>query len=40
VTALIAGAGIGGIAIALAAQKSVSNIFGAITILMNKPFKL
>ncbi len=40
VTALIAGAGIGGIAIALAAQKSVSNIFGAITILMNKPFKV
>lgn len=40
VTAVIAGAGVGGIAIALAAQKSVSNIFGAITILLNKPFQL
>lgn len=40
VTALIAGAGIGGIAVALAAQKSIANIFGAITILMNKPFKV
>lgn len=40
VTALIAGAWIWGIAIALAAQKSIANIFGAITILMNKPFKI
>ncbi|MDR3151184.1 MAG: mechanosensitive ion channel family protein [Candidatus Peribacteria bacterium] len=27
-------------AIAFAAQKSISNIFGAITILLNKPFKV
>lgn len=40
VTALIAGAWVWGIAVALAAQKSVANIFGAITILMNKPFTL
>lgn len=40
VSALIAGAGVGGIAVALAAQKSVANIFGAITILMNKPFTI
>lgn len=40
VTALIAGAWVWGLAVALAAQKSVSNIFGAITILMNKPFTL
>ena len=40
VTALIAGAGVGGIAVALAAQKSIANIFGAITILMNKPFTI
>jgi len=40
VTALIAGAGVWGIAVALAAQKSIANIFGAITILMNKPFVL
>lgn len=40
VTALIAGAWVWGIAVALAAQKSIANIFGAITILMNKPFML
>lgn len=40
VTALIAGAGIGGIAVALAAQKSIANMFGAVTILMNRPFKI
>jgi len=40
VSALIAGAGIWGIAVALAAQKSIANMFGAITILMNKPFKI
>ena len=40
VTALIAGAWVWGIAVALAAQKSIANIFGAITILMNKPFVL
>lgn len=40
VTALIAGAWVWGIAVALAAQNSITNIFGAITILMNKPFSL
>ncbi|MDR1987540.1 MAG: mechanosensitive ion channel family protein [Candidatus Peribacteria bacterium] len=25
---------------AFAAQKSISNIFGAVTILLNKPFKV
>ncbi len=40
VTALVAGAWVSGIAVALAAQKSIANIFGAMTILMNKPFKL
>lgn len=40
VSALIAGAGVGWIAIALAAQKSVANIFGAITILLNRPFEI
>jgi small-conductance mechanosensitive channel len=28
------------LAIALAAQKTLSNIFGAITVLLTKPFKL
>ncbi len=40
ISALIAWAGVGGIAIALAAQKSVANIFGAITILLNKPLEI
>lgn len=40
VTALVAGAGVSGLAVALAAQKSVSNIFWALTILLNKPFEV
>lgn len=40
ISALIAGAGVSGIAIALAAQKSVANIFGAVTILLNKPLEI
>lgn len=40
VTALLAGLGIGGVALAFAAQDTVANIFGTITILMDTPFKL
>jgi len=40
VTALIAGLGIGGIAIAFAAQDTVANVFGTITILLDAPFKI
>ena len=40
VTALITGAWIGWLAIALAAQKTLSNMFGAITVLLTKPFRL
>ena len=40
VSALIAWAWIWGLAVALAAQKSLTNVFGAITILLNKPFKI
>jgi len=40
VTALLAGLGIGGVAIAFAAQDTVSNLFGTITILLDAPFKL
>jgi MscS family membrane protein len=40
ISALIAWAWIWGLAIAFAAQKSISNIFGAITILLNKPFTI
>lgn len=40
VSALIAWAGVGWIAIALAAQKSIANIFWALSIILNKPFKI
>ncbi len=37
---LIAGLGIGGLAMALAAQNTASNIFGGFTIFLDKPFTL
>ena len=40
VTALIAGLGIGGLALAMAAKDSVSNIFGGLMIFTDKPFKV
>lgn len=40
ISALIAWAWIWWLAIAFAAQKSISNIFGAINILLNKPFSI
>lgn len=40
VAALIAGLGIGGLALAMAAKDTVSNIFGGVTIFTDKPFKI
>lgn len=40
VGALLAGIGIGGLAMALAAQETVANIFGGITIYADKPFRV
>ncbi len=40
VGALLAGLGIGGLALAMAAKDTVSNIFGGITIFTDKPFKV
>lgn len=40
VTTLLTGLGIGGLAFALAAQDTISNVFGSFTILSDKPFKL
>lgn len=40
VTSLIAGVGLGGLAFALAAQDLLSNLFGGIAILTDKPFRL
>lgn len=39
VTALLAGLGVGGIAVALAAQKSVENLFGAVTLMSDRPVR-
>ena len=36
---ILAGLGIGGLAFALAAQDTVSNVFGGITVLIQRPFK-
>ncbi len=40
VGAVLAGLGIGGLAFAFAAQDTVSNIFGGITVFFERPFKL
>ena len=40
VGALLAGLGIGGLAFALAAQDTVANIFGGVTIFLQRPFKI
>lgn len=40
VTTILAGLGIGGLAFALAAQDTVKNFIGGVTIFIDKPFKL
>jgi len=40
VATLIAGLGLGGLALAMAAKDSVSNLFGGFTIFLDKPFKI
>lgn len=39
-TSLIAGLGISGLALALAAKDTISNLFGATTVLLDRPFKV
>ncbi len=39
-TTMVAGLGITGLALALAAQDTISNIFGATTVLLDRPFKV
>jgi len=39
-SALLAGLGIGGLAIALAAQDTLKNLFGSVMIMMDKPFSI
>lgn len=40
VTSLIAGLGIGGLAVALALQSILSDLFSSLTIMMDRPFKI
>lgn len=40
VASLIAGLGIGGLAVALAARDTLANFFGSITIFMDRPFRI
>ncbi len=40
VAALLAGLGIGGIALAMAAKDTIANVFGGFTIFTDRPFKL
>ncbi|HMK47355.1 MAG TPA: mechanosensitive ion channel family protein, partial [Methanocella sp.] len=40
ITALLASMGVAGIAVALAAQESLSNVFGAVAIMMDRPYKI
>ena len=40
ITSLLAGLSVGGLALGLAAQGTVANMFGAVAILMDKPFHL
>ena len=40
VTTLIAGISIGGLALALAAQDTLKNLFGSLTIFMDRPFQI
>jgi MscS family membrane protein len=40
VTAWLAGLGIAGLAVSLAAQDSIKNLFGSITILLDRPFAI
>jgi MscS family membrane protein len=40
ITSVIAGLGIGGLAVALAAQDTIKNFFGSIVLFVDKPFEL
>jgi MscS family membrane protein len=40
ISGIIAGLGIGGLAVALAAQDSLANIFGSLTVVLDKPFQV
>lgn len=40
IAALLAGLGVGGLAVALAARETLANVFGSVTIFTDRPFRL
>lgn len=40
ITSALAGLGVGGIAVALAAQNTLANVFGSVTLLTDRPFRV
>jgi MscS family membrane protein len=40
ITSLLAGLGLGGLAFALAAKDTVENLFGSLTVLLDRPFRV
>lgn len=40
INGLIAGLGLGGLAVALAAQDAVNNVFGCVVVILDKPFEI
>jgi MscS family membrane protein len=40
VGSILAGLGIGGVAVALAAKDTISNLFGSVTVIMDRPFHI
>ncbi len=40
ISSLLAGLGIGGLAVALAAQDAIKNLFGSLTVLLDRPFSV
>ncbi len=40
ITSVLAGVGLGGIAVALAAQDTIKNLFGSVTVIVDRPFEV
>lgn len=40
IASILAGLGIGGVAVALAAKDTISNLFGSVTVIMDRPFQI
>lgn len=40
IASIVAGLGIGGVAVALAAKDTISNFFGSVTVIMDRPFQI